>query len=79
MAARILWAFDYRAPVDTAGKAMLPDPNEEEAWSDGFISSPYPFNVSWKVRDAKREAVLIRAYEDAQEEWKTRGMDTDER
>ena len=80
VSARILWGFDFTLPIDKSGKPVVPDPEDETGtWSEGFISSPYPFNVGWKARDAKRAQVIKQSFEEAQNEWRSLGMFTDER
>ena len=81
MCSRLVWGMDFKVMTDKAtGKPILPDPADETgSWSEGFISSPYAFPVGWKARDAQRVAVINAMYEEAQEEWRTRGMRVDER
>ena len=78
--ARIVWGLDFHAPTDkTTGRPRVPDPDDERTWSDGILSSPGAFPLSWRARDARRAEVINQAYEAAQGEWRARGMEPDER
>ena len=78
---RLVWGIDFQAPTDPkTGKPMIPDiADDSGTFSDGFVSIPLPYDVTFKARSEKHEGVIKRAYEDAQSTWKEQGMATDER
>ncbi|KAJ3557356.1 hypothetical protein NM688_g1517 [Phlebia brevispora] len=81
LCARIVWAFDiYPMKDKETGKPVVPDIMDETGtYSDGMVSAPLPFNVGWKARDIRRAELIRQAFDEAQEEWKARGMQIDQR
>ncbi|KAJ7579229.1 cytochrome P450 [Mycena floridula] len=79
--ARIIWAFDIQAPRDpNTGIPMVPDiADEERTFTEGFVSTPYPFGVEWRPRSAKHAELIRKAYEDTQAVWSAMGLKPDER
>ena len=59
--AKILWAFDIRAPVDANGKEEPVDVSDS-AYEDGVNTLPKPYKIRFLVRNTQREKVL-------REEW----------
>ncbi len=78
---RMVWGIDFQAPIDpTSGKAMIPDiADDYKTFSDGFVSIPLPYSVTFKARSEKHEQIIQRAYDEAQATWKEQGMATDQR
>ncbi|KAF9567990.1 cytochrome P450 [Agrocybe pediades] len=78
---RIIWALDFRAPIDPAtGKPKVPDINDEEAtWTSGFVSVPRIYPVEFKARSPGREQIIQRAFLEAQNAWDTLGLERDQR
>lgn len=59
--AKILWAFEIRAPIDASGKEGPVDVSDS-AYEDGANTLPKQYKIRFLVRNAQREKVL-------QEEW----------
>ncbi|KAF9048046.1 cytochrome P450 [Hymenopellis radicata] len=78
---RLVWGIDFQAPLDpTSGKAVIPDiADDYKTFSDGFVSIPLPYNVTFKARSEKHEQIIRRAYDEAQATWKEQGMAADQR
>lgn len=62
---RLLWAFEFKRPLDDKGQEIVPDPTKA---TQGFLIAPLPFEAVIRPRDAKR-AELIR------QEWETAKRD----
>ncbi|TFK33619.1 cytochrome P450 [Crucibulum laeve] len=79
--ARIVWGIDFQAPTDPkTGNPIIPDMADDEAtFSDGFVSIPYTFKISFKPRSEKHKQIIERSYDDAQAAWQVLGLKTDER
>ena len=74
--ARVLWAFDFACPPGYP----VPDINDEQnSWSDGFISVAKVFPVNWTPRSAAKEAFIRRKYEEIQGDWNLEGFAEDAR
>ncbi|KAF2114283.1 cytochrome P450 [Lophiotrema nucula] len=56
---RLLWAFDFQAPIDVYGNKVLPNPSQ---LTDGFIVKPKEFDAKIVPRSEKK-AEMVR------EEW----------
>ncbi|KZT25427.1 cytochrome P450 [Neolentinus lepideus HHB14362 ss-1] len=78
---RILWGIDFQTPTDPkTGNSLVPDINdEEETFTDGFVSIPKIFPVSFKARSEKKAEIIRKSFEEAQAEWQVWGLATDER
>ncbi|CAI6277588.1 unnamed protein product [Periconia digitata] len=78
--ARLLWAFDFRRPVDGDGNEICPDPTKV---TQGFVCAPLPFKAVITPRDEKRAEIIRRDWEMAKKEnleegtmqWKTSLVD----
>ncbi|KAJ3142552.1 hypothetical protein HK101_003295, partial [Irineochytrium annulatum] len=79
--ARICWAFDVLPGVDEAtGKAAEGlTLNEEERFSEGFVSHPKEFPARFLVRDEGKKKIIKEAFAVAQEKWAEMGLEGDER
>ncbi|KAI0102540.1 putative cytochrome P450 [Nemania sp. FL0031] len=60
--ARLLWAFDFKRPLDNEGNEIIPDPTKV---TQGFVASPLPFKVIITPRDAKRAEIICKEWETA--------------
>lgn len=56
---RLLWAFDFKRPLDHEGKEIVPDPTKI---TQGFLASPLPFQAVITPRDTRRAEII-------REEW----------
>jgi cytochrome P450 len=65
--AKLLWAFEIRAPLDSTGKEMYVDVSDN-AYEEGAGTSPTPYRMRFIPRNAKREQALLAEWKDAQEE-----------
>ncbi|KAF9263362.1 cytochrome P450 [Marasmius fiardii PR-910] len=79
--ARIIWAFDLQVPRDPkTGNPLVPDINDEEAtFTTGFVSVPKIYPVAFVPRTEVRKEMVMKAFEQAQEEWEVLGLDKDQR
>ncbi|KAG7098797.1 hypothetical protein E1B28_000702 [Marasmius oreades] len=79
--ARIIWAFDLQVPRDpTSGNPLVPDINDEEAtFTTGFVSVPKIYPVAFVPRTEEKAKMIIKSFEQAQEEWEILGLDRDQR
>ncbi|KAK1225337.1 hypothetical protein PQX77_011755 [Marasmius sp. AFHP31] len=68
---RLIWAFKFQA----AGTP--PDPWDEESYTAGFVTNPHKFDIKFEPRTATHADVVRRAFEEAQEQWETLGMERD--
>ncbi|KAI0866598.1 putative cytochrome P450 [Xylaria cubensis] len=74
--AKLLWAFEFRCPVDDEGNKLAPDPTKV---TQGFVCGPVPFEAVITPRDAHRAAIIHREWNMAKErnldsrtmQWKT--------
>lgn len=78
---RLLWGIDFQAPIDEkTGKPIIPDiADDERTFSDGFVSIPKLYNITFKPRSEKSEAIIRKAWDEAQGAWEETGMAPDER
>ncbi|KAF2186414.1 putative cytochrome P450 [Zopfia rhizophila CBS 207.26] len=60
--ARMLWAFDFKRPVDEDGNEIVPDPNKV---TQGFVAAPVPFKAIITPRDEKRAVMVCQEWENA--------------
>ena len=79
--ARIVWGLHLEPAKDErTGQPRVPDiHNEETTWTSGTLSTPKIFPMVWKARDTKRAQVIGQAFQQAQEEWVARHLETDKR
>ncbi|KAK5636928.1 hypothetical protein RRF57_012640 [Xylaria bambusicola] len=74
--AKLLWAFEFRCPVDDEGIELVPDPTKV---TQGFVCGPVPFEAVITPRDTHRAAIIHREWNMAKErnldsrtmQWKT--------
>ncbi|OTB02535.1 hypothetical protein M426DRAFT_62206 [Hypoxylon sp. CI-4A] len=59
---RLLWAFDFKRPLDSNGKEIVPDPSKI---TQGFLTAPVPFQAVIAPRDAKRADIIRNDWETA--------------
>ncbi|KAI1855449.1 hypothetical protein JX266_000314 [Neoarthrinium moseri] len=59
---RLLWAFDFKRPLDSNGKDVVPDPTQV---TQGFLASPPPFKAVITPRDADRAKIIRHHWETA--------------
>lgn len=64
---KILWAFEILPPLGDDGREEEVDVSDA-AYEDGGNTLPKPFKVRFAVRNAKKEAVLRREWEEAERE-----------
>ncbi|SJL15448.1 related to Cytochrome P450 [Armillaria ostoyae] len=78
---RLLWGIDFQAPIDEkTGKPIIPDmADDERTFSDGFVSIPKLYNITFKPRSEKSEMIIRKAWDEAQGAWEETGMAPDER
>lgn len=78
---RLVWGIDFQAPTDPkTGKVIIPDIADDDAtYTDGFVSIPKPYGVTFKARSEAQERIIRRAFVEAQDAWKDQGMVVDER
>ncbi|KAI0965547.1 putative cytochrome P450 [Xylaria arbuscula] len=62
---RLLWAFDFKRPLDEDGNEIVPDPTKV---TQGFLVAPLPFNAIITPRDAKRVEIIRREWETAKQD-----------
>jgi len=62
--ARLLWAFDFKRPIDESGNEVIPDPNKI---TQGFVCAPLPFKAVISPRDATRASIVRQEWETAKE------------
>lgn len=58
---RLLWAFDFKRPMDVSGAEIVPNPAQV---TQGFVCAPLPFKVAITPRDKRRARIVC-------EEWET--------
>lgn len=61
--ARLLWAFEFKCPVDERGEDVRPDPDDLVG---GLIVKPREFGVVVGVREGRQE-VIRRAWTECEE------------
>ncbi|CCM07189.1 uncharacterized protein FIBRA_09530 [Fibroporia radiculosa] len=78
---RLIWGLDLVAGTDPkTGNPQLPDVNDEEGtWSEGFISVPRIYPVSFRARSEKHAETMRRLFDEVQVEWQAMGLAGDER
>lgn len=78
---RLIWGIDFQSLTDPkTGTAIIPDIAEEEnTWSDGFLSVPKVFDVRFNSRSAQHSTVIERVFREAQSEWQNLELKQDER
>ncbi|KAI3317499.1 putative cytochrome P450 [Xylariaceae sp. AK1471] len=59
---RLLWAFDFKRPLDDDGNEVVPDPTKI---TQGFLAVPLPFEAIIAPRDAKRAEIIRKEWETA--------------
>ncbi|RYC65168.1 hypothetical protein CHU98_g1038 [Xylaria longipes] len=59
---RLLWAFDFKRPLDGDGNEVVPDPTNV---TQGFLAAPLPFKAIITPRDAKRAEIIRKDWETA--------------
>jgi cytochrome P450 len=59
---RLLWAFEFKRPLDASGKEVVPDPSKA---TQGFLIAPLPFKAVIKPWDEKRAAIIRDEWESA--------------
>jgi hypothetical protein len=92
---RVVWGLEFRGredadtafpdPMDEYGRIRCSRDRKvvltaiSATWTEGFVSTPKPFEVEFKPRSAKHAQIIIDAYEQTQHEWETLGLAKDER
>ncbi|KAH7311321.1 putative cytochrome P450 [Stachybotrys elegans] len=59
---RLLWAFEFKRPLDDKGEEIVPDPSKA---SQGFLIHPLPFEAVIVPRDSKRAGIIRYDWENA--------------
>ncbi|KAI0429247.1 putative cytochrome P450 [Xylaria sp. FL1042] len=59
---RLLWAFDFKRPLDDDGNEIIPDPTKI---TQGFLAAPLPFEAIIVPRDARRAEIIRKEWEAA--------------
>ncbi|KAJ8122224.1 hypothetical protein ONZ43_g1527 [Nemania bipapillata] len=62
--ARLLWAFEFRRPVDSNGSEIVPDPTQV---TQGFVCAPLPFRAIISPRDPARAEIIRKEWRDAKD------------
>ncbi|KAI1426463.1 putative cytochrome P450 [Xylaria sp. FL1777] len=62
--ATLLWAFNFRCPVDENGNEVTPDPTKV---TQGFVCAPMPFKAVITPRDKRRASIVYGEWEMAKE------------
>lgn len=63
--ARLIWAFDFKRPVDATGREITPDPSRV---TQGFVCAPMPFEAVITPRDAHRARIIRKDWDHAKKE-----------
>jgi cytochrome P450 len=63
---RILWAFDFKPVVDSAGNKILPD---QEKLTQGFVCMPEEFQADITPRSQARAELVRREWHDAEKQY----------
>ncbi|KAI1816873.1 putative cytochrome P450 [Poronia punctata] len=61
---RLLWAFEFKRPVDDDGNEIIPDPSKI---TQGFVSAPLPFEAVITPRDEEKADIIRKEWATAQE------------
>ncbi|KAI1502980.1 putative cytochrome P450 [Biscogniauxia marginata] len=62
---RLLWAFDFKRPVDDDGNEIVPDSSQV---TQGFVCAPLPFKAVITARDERRAEIVRNGWKIAQQE-----------
>jgi cytochrome P450 len=57
---RMLWAFDFQAPIDEGGREIIPD---QDAVTQGFVSAPVTYKAIITSRTEKHAEIVRKEWE----------------